>query len=276
MAGGSRAHQRQVLSEYANLLQKDYNDYLTNGVPAEDEILKIAGGNEKDAAALSSMALSDQAFDNAATSTNQQLARYGIKLNERQRQGKGREYAMAKILSRVNAANQTRTAEGERQEQARDMALNLGSNLYQSSLAKMGYAAEGAASDIQLQQQQKAARRSGLMGMASTAISAGTMLAIASDENLKTNIRENDTRGSLRKVMAMKTKKYEYKDDAGQAPGEHTGVLHQEAPESIKAVVNGVKGVNVGDWVGELTGAVQELGRQTAEIKAGLKGVRHG
>lgn len=271
MAGGSRAKQRQVLAEYANLLQKDYNDYLANGVPAEDEILNIAKGDEKEASAMRAMSLSDQAFDNAALATNQQLGRYGIRLNDQQRQSKGREYAMAKILSRVNAANNTRVADGERQEQARDMALNLGSDLYSSSLNKMGYAAQGAMADIQLQAQQKAAKKAGVMGMASTALGAGAMLMVASDENLKTNIKDNDNRGSLKNIMAMKTKKFEYKEDAGQEPGEHTGVLHQEAPDTIKTESGGVKGVNVGDWVGELTGAVQELGKQTAELRMGLK-----
>lgn len=271
MGSGSRAHQRGVMNEYANLLQRDYNNYLQVGAPTEDEILDIANGNEKEAAAMKSMQLSDQAFDNAALQTNQQLGRYGIRLNDRQRQSKGREYAMAKILSRVNAANNTRASESARQEQARDMAMNLGSSLYASSLSKMGYAAQGAMADIQLQQQQKAANRATNMGLASTALGTGAMLMVASDKDLKHNIKDNDTKASLKKILAMKTKTFEYKPDAGQAPGEHTGILHQEAPDSIKAESDGVKGVNVGDWVGELTGAVQELGKQTSEIRAGLK-----
>lgn len=271
MGSGSRSHQRKVMNEYAKLLQRDYNQYLQNGAVAEDEILDIASGNEKEFAANRAMALSDQAFDNAALASNQQLSRYGIQLNNRQRQGKGREYAMAKILSRVNAANNTRIAEGERQSQARDMAMNLGGALYSSSLGKMGYAAEGAAADIALQAQQKAQRRANNMQLASTAIGTGAMLFMASDEKLKDGIKENDNPASLKKIMAMRMKKYRYKEDTGQPDGERTGVMEHEAPDSIRAESNGTKGVDVGNWVGELTGAVQELGRQVEQTRAGLK-----
>jgi len=263
--------ERQRIQAYGDLLQQDYYDYLEKGRPLEDAILEEAAGGDNEANVNKAMQASDQAYDNAALQTNQQLARYGIRLNENQRQAKARQYGVNKVLARVNSANNTRYSESERQEQARDLAMGIGSDLYANALSKLGYAAEGAGQEIQFQEARKAAKKSRRMQTVGTALGTAAAVAI-SDKKKKQNISDNDNRMSLRKILGMKTKNYEYKPETGRSPGQRTGVMEDQAPEEMRATTaTGEKGVDLASWVGELTGAVQELAQQQDQLRMGLK-----
>lgn len=266
---------RGMINQYGQLLQQDYQDYLNYSVPVEGDILNIAQGSEKEKTAQRAMELSDQSFDNAALQTNRQLDRYGIRLNSNQREGKARAYGISKVLARVNAANNTRYNESERQSQAKDMAIDLGSELYSSSLDKLKYAADGAMAEIEAKKAQEARRRGETVAGLQTVMS--TAMAF-SDRKLKKNVKKNDNKSSLKRIRDMKVKNFDYKDEVAtnERRGPQTGIMHQEAPDTIKAVnEDGVKGVNLASWLGELTGAVQQLAEnQEKQSRQGLKRMR--
>ena len=102
----------------------------------------------------------------------------------------------------------------------------------------------------------KAASQSGFAGILGTLGGAG--LTMFSSKDFKKNIKDMDTKEALELVQNMKSKKWTYKGD----DAEHIGVIAEEAPKEVQTLKG--KAVHVGDEVGILIGAVQELAKKVA------------
>jgi len=237
--------------ESAALSRSMYEDYKKTYMPIEDEMLQYANNHhlvndnvDRDVAQAKS------GFDVAQGMTDRQMSRYGTNLTNAQRRVRKRKNNVERGNTSVNAANSSRDATADRVDYTRGNLVNLGRETMNDAAGEMSQAAGQEQGRNQRYKDAKAQNR------ASQAQAVGTglmLLPLLSTKASKKNIKSHSKEKAYNDVNSINLKSFEYKKGGGK----QVGVIREEAPKSIQ-VPDG-KHVNVGSWLGNLTGAVQVL-----------------
>ena len=95
--------------------------------------------------------------------------------------------------------------------------------------------------------------------MAGTALS---LIPLLSERSSKKNIKKHSKETAYEDIKSINLKSFDYKEGDD---GKQIGLIRDEAPESMQ-VPDG-KHVNVGSWMGNLTGAIQVLSDKVESLE---------
>ena len=154
-------------NDYATTTRSEFNNYMTNYAPIEDEMLDLAQNDTS---------LIDAAPEDAANATriakgitNRNVERYGGELTPAQRRELGREQQRTGQKTLVTAQNLAQRDQQEINLQRLSAVMNSGISSKNSGLALMQSSAQSEAARNSAYNQNRAQSRSTNIGLAGTA-----------------------------------------------------------------------------------------------------------
>lgn len=254
--------------------------------PLEDQYIKDAqewdGAARMGARVNEATAATQSAIGQQQAQMERQQAAMGVSPNSGRSAALGASSAITAGLAVAGAGN---AARGQVRQEAQNMransinmgnklAVNPGTSLGLSSStmgagfggAMQGYGQQGSLLNTQFSQQMdqynaNQSRSAGFWGGLGNI--AGIGLGMLSDENAKEDIRPAP-KGFLNQVKQLPVSEWKYKDGQGDG-GEHVGTMAQDWQAATGRGTG--KTIDVVDYLGTLTGAVQELTQEVELLR---------
>jgi len=240
----------------ADISRADYENFKKNYAGLADELVKTANSPDliKENAGKA-VAQVDPAFKTSERSVRNNISRYNMQLTPDQERALTLNHGLNKSLAKTGAANRATTATADLQTQLRGDLTALGQG--EKNVAMGDYA-----TSANLEQQRNttnlnnaASHKASMLGLASSIGSmAGTAL-ILSSKKAKKGVKPADAKAATKEVRKLDIKNYEYKDGMGPE-GKRTGVIAEDSPQ---VATPDQSKVDLGDWTGKLTLAVQGI-----------------
>lgn len=262
IAPGMSADQFQ--QESASLSRSMYNDYKETYIQHENNMLQYASdknkfreGVERDRGQVKS------GLDVAEGMANRQMSRYGTNLTNAQQKARKRSKNVEGTNAYVDSANKSRDNTESRRDAVRGSMINLGRETMGDSANQMGQVAEQEKGRNDRYKAAKANYKSQQTQMIGQGLGLGGMLLLGSSKSLKKNIKPHSKETAYKDVNSINLKKFDYKEGEG---GKQIGVIREDAPKSMQEP-DGTH-INVGSWLGNLTGAVQVISEKLDKMEA--------
>ena len=243
----------QFQQESAGLSRSMYEDYKSTFLEHENAMLDYANDKHLIRDSVNrDVGRIKQGIETAEGMTNRQMSRYGTTLTNAQKKARDRSNNVESNLSIAGGANQSRANTSARRDAVRNSMINLGRETMNDSAGKMSQIASQEQGRNQRNSQAQAQHRAGQTQMVGSGIGLG--LALLSERSSKKNIKKHSKETAYEDIKSINLKSFDYKEGDD---GKQIGLIRDEAPESIQAPDG--KHVNMGSWMGNLTGAIQVL-----------------
>lgn len=254
--GSAPAPDTTMQDTISDISREDYENFRTNYAGLAKELVDASSSDDVIRDNVSrAVSRVDPAFDTSERMVRNQVQRYNMQLTPDQVRALELDHSLNKSLAKTGAANRTRRSSADLQEQLRGDVIALGQGEKSASMGDYATAAN-------LEQQRNttnlnnaAQHKASIAGVGSSLASMAGSALILSSKKAKKDVKPADKAGATKQVRDLKIKNYEYKDGMGPA-GERTGVIAEDSP----AVATDDKSkVNLADWTGKLTLAVQDI-----------------
>lgn len=246
----------KLQQENAAIARDQYDDYVKRFEPFQNELNQLAMGDSgirEAGVEAGQMARSQNALMNREMGINRR--RMGVNLSPDQMKFLEKKRQLDGARSEVTATNQGVDTAAGRRDALRQQMMGINRGQANEALGEFASAAqmEGQAGAADLQR--RTAKYQQNMQTASTLGGLGLAFAILSSKDAKKSVKKADRKKATDEVMGMDLKNYRYKPGMGP-DGERTGVIAEEAPDSITTPDK--KAVNLGDWTAKNTAAIQD------------------
>ncbi|MES2662245.1 MAG: hypothetical protein V4629_02985 [Pseudomonadota bacterium] len=244
----------------ASLSQEQYQDYLTNYVPYENQLINYAMddsqiGKARDQAGK----MSEQANQAAWGTLDRNMGRYKTYLQGDQLKSLQERSQMSGQLNTITNKSNAISDTYNRQQGIKSNLLNYA----QDTQNKANDQLSGAASlESGRNQRNDAAKAQSTNTLISGAAGLGALMFL-STKDAKEKIKPHSTKKALSDIKETNLKSYSYKGTKEKT----IGTIAEDAPASIKR--KGGKAVDVQSWMGNLTGAIQELDKKISQLQGG-------
>lgn len=254
--GSAPAPDTTMQDTISDISRQDYDNFRKNYAGLAQELVTASNSDEVirdnvDRAA----ARVDPAFATSERNVRNQVDRYNMQLTPDQTRALELNHSLGKNLATVGAKNRARQSGADLQNQLRGDVIALGQGEKDASMGDYATAANLEQNRNTTNLNNAAQHKSSMAGLVSSLGSmAGTAL-ILSSKKAKKDVKPADKAGATKEVRQLDVKNYQYKDGKGPA-GTRTGVIAEDSP----AVATADKSkVDLGDWTGKLTLAVQDI-----------------
>ncbi|MDP2346706.1 MAG: tail fiber domain-containing protein [Gammaproteobacteria bacterium] len=251
---------QDTMSELSRL---DFEDFKKNYEHLAGELVHASNSDDviRDNVATA-VSRVDPAFESSKGQVTRQASRYNTNLNNSQRQLLLKQHDQNKALATVDVANRARDSSADLQDQLRGDVVALGQGQKDTAMGDYSTAAGLESNRNTTNINNQAQHKASIAGLAGQVAGLGASALILSSKKAKKNVKGADAAEATKEVRQLKVKNYQYKNGKGPE-GERTGVIAEDSPQV--ATPDGSK-VNLGDWTGKLTLALQDVAEKVDGI----------